>query len=370
MKNNIQMNNDTEDLIIKCPQCEKRDMRDLPGNIFRCNSCDLILKTDHLKLFLKNSYKSYRFIGQQRNRLLNFAYYLFTKRKTLLDALYEDVYEFFEKNVNKKNATEEAKEKWRTVLNKYYEYEQEYHLKNDIDRKIINPVPSRTFYRFKDKINENDFTQKYLTKDTMVRIIKFYFYSQQYTMFIICALLAFLNFRISEIVTIRIEDIDLKERKIISGKVVGFAKKGPVISFFPSWFGPFLEKYIQDNKSKNQFLFRSHTQQSRFGFLHPKTPQKYLRDIKNILKIRDEITNPHAWRDGVNSLREKMGAPDRHLDLLLNQKPKGVNRQNYLKRLKNYTELRELWDLYVCFKYSDFGFNLPGSMHDDKMKFQ
>lgn len=61
------------------------------------------------------------------------------------------------------------------------------------------------------------------------------------------------------------------------------------------------------------------------------------------------MTNPHIFRDFINSRREEKGATSTQRKFLINQKNPDVNINSYLKKYKNRITLRNLYDKYNPF---------------------
>lgn len=59
--------------------------------------------------------------------------------------------------------------------------------------------------------------------------------------------------------------------------------------------------------------------------------------------------HPHQLRDVINTFRMKKGCNDSVLAILLNQKPKGVNAQNYMKIFRDFSVRRDYFDYYFPF---------------------
>lgn len=293
----------------------------------------------YLDDFLRN-YRS-RYGRQVSFRLDEFCIFLNQQQSSkdnILDATYQEVLEFF-KEVDKKDLMLDSKEKYRNALNQYFKYAAELHLKMNY-KYLINPVPTSHFFRFSDiKDRQNmTFEKDFLEYNDILKTLKFFYY-QNFRMYIFFSLISYSGARPSEICSILIEDLDLENRKFISGRFENYSKKGIVLYFWPKFLTSDLEKYVKTINSK--FLFPS--SQSATGFLHPKTPRRHMSRASKLLKL-DFSIQPKMFRDAINSARQI-----NHVDLesrqyLLNHKPDSVNSTNYLKRFKDWKFLQELYD--------------------------
>ena len=289
-----------------------------------------------------------RTVRQMKNKMLYFAEYLKSERDrdNVLDADYTDVLAYFREKIEPKNILIKSKQRYRMVLNTYYAIVQE--RKNAAGKDFNSPVPSEFGFSFLDKKNrDKEFDQQYLTYPTIQRLLRFTFFTD-YELFIQVCLLAYTGMRVSELVTIRVTDLDLESRIIITGRVSGHSKSGVVVYFYPTFFGRYFRDFIEQTDHK-EFLFPSPV--SNRDHISTKTPRSKLRKITEILDL-DQPVNPHAFRDAINTGREEMGCRIETRNLLLNQKSKNVNTKHYLKKYKNLLKLREKYDRW--FPYPEF----------------
>lgn len=131
-----------------------------------------------------------------------------------------------------------------------------------------------------------------------------------------------------------------------------------MIYFLPEFFIPALKFYIKINKNKideTGFLFPKMLTLpggNKYNFVNSNYVRSALRN-KSLEKYlnTNEPHHPHAFRDAINSYRAQkivdgIKITQRDLDLLLNQKSKGVNVKHYQKRFKNWKKLRDTYDHY------------------------
>lgn len=307
----------------------------------------------HLNNFIMKYSPTYK--PNIKNQLIYFENWLkkFKNKDNILDADYSDIFDFFKNDLNSRGNKSESNRKWRVALNNYYEYIREFYLKSNLGN-FTNPVPTSRFFQFdksKDDL-DSDFEQKFLKYDVIEKVLKF-FYFTDFSMFIVVSLLAYTGGRISEIISIMIKDVDLENRKIISGRTPGFSKAGKVVIFIPQFFVKQLNNYIENNPFIDEFLFQTESNQmkKKYGFIQGHTIRKKLRKVKKILNINVPI-NPHAFRDAINTERKEIGCSLEDRQNLLNQKPNTVNTIFYLKRFRNWKPLREKYDQY--FPYPNF----------------
>jgi len=282
---------------------------------------------------------------KNRNKLIYFAKYIETHfNKGILNADKKEVLHFLENDIDKRKIVRVTKEKWRYFINSYYNYIEK--LKK-LDKEIFfNPVPGPDFFQFYEKeitIEDLEKEEEMLTYETTERILKHYYYTN-FMIFVIVCLLLYTGARISEIISIKLSNINLQERfifvKIKSKKYLnqfGFY-------FFPKFFVRHLEIWIGQLEliyPDTIFLFPS--SRSNFRHLTGKTVRHNLRDIKKLLNL-EEHCNPHAFRNLLNEKREAMGVSKLKRTILLNQKPQGVNEKNYLKSYKTRKKLLGFYD--------------------------
>jgi site-specific recombinase XerD len=338
---------------LNCPACAGRATIEVThSELLSCRKCELHITIPDLYEFMDNHTGQY--CKQIANKLIYFTNWL-NKNKNkseILSAKYSDVVEFLRTDIDQRGNFSGSAEKWRITLNVYYVFIAEEFRSRD--KNLINPVPSRQRFKFHDNQEKKDFESKYLTWPTINRILKFCFYTywlpgDELYKFLAILILAYTGMRISEVVTIKLEDINFTERKIISGRVVGKSKRGVCLYFVPGFIIDYIKEYINSDCykmiSNNLFLFPNLVKNANADNLSTKTIAYCLREIvKPTLKL-SEPCNPHAFRDAINSERKiKFKTPEEDRDYLLNQKPKNVNSKNYLKRFKNWKNIQILSD--------------------------
>ncbi|MHA1252437.1 MAG: tyrosine-type recombinase/integrase [Candidatus Helarchaeota archaeon] len=304
--------------------------------------------------FFKNKY-SESSIKPIRLILLDFISFLQKKySKGILGASSHDVLDYFMNIIDKKNSKRESKERIRYIISAYYNYVKAY--KKDIEQvEFRNPVPSSKIFEFSGKTSTlNDLQKEFdlLTMKDVERIVKQLRYVKPAWMYIAGCLIIFSGARVREVAQIELANIDLKNRWFITEVKSNKANKRIGIYFFPDFFVPDLSYYIKTLKLRQpnvKFLFPS--SRSKYGHISVRTIEKHMKDIKEELNIKG-LTNPHAFRDFINSRWEEKGASSTQRKFLLNQKNPDVNINNYLKKYKNRLILRNLYDKLMPFDAS------------------
>jgi len=124
--------------------------------------------------------------------------------------------------------------------------------------------------------------------------------------YVLLLILKYCGMRLSEAITIRIDNIDLDRRVIFSGTVLNYAKEGRVIHPFPIHVGTEIRKLLATYAQDAVWLFPGRD-------THIKTPQT---TIKNFQK-RSGITGwaSHQFRHSLIKRRTMKGCPREIKDL-------------------------------------------------------
>jgi integrase len=264
-----------------------------------------------------------------------------------------------------------AKKIWFNYINQYYEvidslkeqFEKEKRELDPLLKCYYSPIPPKKLFTITGKSNsfEDLETPEELLTIERVRFLvkKFYYVHTQSTLNAFWELELYLAFqmiiysgaRISEVCHLEFKNIDLKNRWFITTVKSKKSDKRDGVYFFPEFFVPELRYYIRHLKEEygNNPKYFFPNKKSKKGYL-TKTPlEKRLKDLKENLDL-EYNTNPHAFRDFLNTKRMEMRLPKDLCTMLLNQKPKGVNPQHYLKKFNNRVHLRDLYDQYNPFR--------------------
>ncbi len=288
--------------------------------------------------------------------LVKFA--LFCKEKfskTVLEVKGMEILIYFRDVINKRGAKKPAKRRVRHIISGYYEYVKIY--KKDIEsKKFSNPVPSTKIFDFTGKSSSLDDLEQdtqLLSLEDVKRIIFHLYYTKESWKYIAGCLIIFAGPRVREVAQIQLTNLDVKNRWYITEVKSNISNKRMGIYFFPDWFIPDLNRYLNQLSIEHpgtKFLFPS---SSSTGHRSVKTIQDTMSKIRKELGIEGP-TNPHIFRDFVNSRREERGCNKPRRKVLLNQKTPDVNIKHYLKKYKNRVHLREIFDKFNIF---DEGFH-------------
>lgn len=288
---------------------------------------------------------------KKRNKLIQFS--LFMENEFNITDITQvktpHIIAYFKK-INQKDIIRETKKKYRIVLNSYYEYVKEIREKLE-GHYYINPTPSLNLFDFDEKpmtLGDLETKEDIISNYDIVEKILNYLYFTRPPIFIIVSLLLYTGARISEVIQIQLENLDLHERFFFT-KVKGKKNRNRHgVYFFPLFFVKYLVDYLDHLRieyPKTDFLFPS---PGGSGFISSNTVRKHLREIKNSLGLTCAI-NPHAFRDFINTERFDKDLNQKYRCLLLNQTPKGVNVKNYLKKYKKRKELQKIYDRTLPF---------------------
>ena len=163
---------------------------------------------------------------------------------------------------------------------------------------------------------------------------------KEYTYFL---LEKYTGMRESEIITIRVKNIDYKQRIIVSGLVKGAAKEGMVIHPFPEEIVYDLRKYVATLPPNCPWLFPGRSPSN-----HVANAGVFVWNFQQKTGISGWTS--HQFRHTIVFLREKMGCPDHVNEFLQNQAVTGTQAKYYRERNFSLQERRELYDKWNPFK--------------------
>jgi integrase len=308
-------------------------------------TCFPSIKIPYYSQFISRYSSNYQ--RDTRNRLLYFAIWLenYKKAGSILDASYEDIHYFFDSDINPRKISLMAKEKWRLPLNSYYTFISKIY-KIQKQKMFYNPVPDSDLYTFTSKKKtaaDIILKKELLTYDISKRILDRY-YRHNFQMFIVVSLLLYSGARISEIMSLIDENIDLNYR-FFYNEIKGAAKKKKFgVYFFPAFFTKYLETYFLEKEyfyPKDKYLFPSKVYKGKF--MRPGAVRAELHKVCEFLKITVPHT-PHKFRHLLNRERRKKGVDSLDRTILLNQTPKSTEAKHYNEDLQMILELREIYD--------------------------
>lgn len=291
---------------------------------------------------------SYKSANTQKNRIIECLEYI---KKPIHDIKKSDVRNYFENVLNKKDIVIRTKNTYRLIIKAFFTKIEQYLPEKHLNA-FINPVPKFDFSINRDKIGKA--TEKEVVKFSRVEedgkaneILKILRMSRktEYRDFIIFGLLAQTGMRISECLSIKIEDIDFKERTIDTGLVNGARKsfnkienKG-IMFFFRENFKPYLQNYVLFRNKKTGWLFngKSNNHYTDTAFRG--------RVIKYYGKKYQKF---HCFRQTIITYFEIDGLSRNKIEMLMNHSPSSIEDKHYRKL--SIKEKRAIYDQYFPYK--------------------
>lgn len=155
---------------------------------------------------------------------------------------------------------------------------------------------------------------------------------------ILLLILKYTGMRVSEAVTLRLENIDFKERVMATGVVKNHAKSGKVIFFVPEEIALEMRSYAFLLPDGEEWFFPAPNTPGTHMAVHT-AEQRVLRLSK---KTKIHVT-AHMFRHTLIKKREQKECPDHVNEFLQNQAVTGTQAKYYRER--NFT-LRDRRDLY------------------------
>ena len=238
--------------------------------------------------------------------------------------------------VNNLNMLGKTKSKYFGIAKKYLKFLSD----NDIIKNSLDVSPPRwTDWIDPDKPQENKINP---SEEDIIKLLKHSFRVNP-RMFIYIALMAHNGMRDSECRSIRLHNIDLENRTIISGVIENHAKKGICYYYIPDKLVPHLKRYIDDLKTEfNNPVSLFHSKGETDDFLSKRSIDRNLVKYKEVLKLNCAV-NTHVFRHSLNWFRFTKKCDNALMAILLNQKPEGTNAKFYLKQLKENPGIRYDW---------------------------
>lgn len=159
-----------------------------------------------------------------------------------------------------------------------------------------------------------------------------FFYGRNYRDYTMFSLLAYSGMRVGGVTALKIEDIHLEDRYIITQEKPTGNSPGINTYFIPKKFQTDLKAYILEVTAKNP------TQERLFP-IEPKS-------VRHQLKKWRPSAHPHLFRDAINTRWFELGLEESLRALLLSQTPHFVNSIHYLKKYQTLEAKREIYDRY------------------------
>lgn len=303
-----------------------------------------VQKIPHAMLYFRRFSEST--IPTRFNKLVELALYLEQNFGTaLLDADPEHVLMYFQEVIDPKDIKKDSKENYRFAFNSYYKFIKKTLEWKDEHARFKNPVPPKEIFEFSGTssgLEALPSLEHVFTRPTLERVIKHVYYAiESSRIYYIVCLITYTGARVSEICHLKLKDLDIENRWLITKVKSRKNKKG--IYFFPSFFQPELRAWrsdLLDTHEDPEYVFQS--RRSRKGHVSRKVIYTHLKNTKKHLALKCKL-NPHVLRDFINTKRIEMRVPKDLRKLLLNQKTE-VNIGHYFKSFRNRVYARNLYD--------------------------
>jgi len=263
--------------------------------------------------------------------------------KTVHEVKKIDVINFFKDVLDNENISYASKNTYRAGLKSFFYYVEALIIDKFPD--FTNPVPNNRIYRFSqnetDVKRKSERNEKMLSKAQLMKILDFCKKNFSKKVFIFFALATCTGARDAELRSIRINDVNIKERYFETGFEHGARKstlksKESLLFFFPENFGIYLENYLHSQKKK-KYLFS--TKENTF-------PGKnfsiyYYRKMSNALNFKFSM---HFFRHSLITHLKKNKCPRDEREMLLNHSASSTQAR-YYEHLTIH-EKREIYDRY------------------------
>lgn len=311
---------------------------------------DFKIIQDYFNEVFKRSTSAYK---NQKSTILNLLNYL---NKNLQEITMINIKDYFDNvidkkinNRNNKPISIDSKNAYRSYLKSFFDYLIGRFLEENIE--LRNPVPNRQIYKFtqleSDIKKQSTINDEVFTDQELLEILKL---SKKKSLrdFVLYSLLIIDGARISEILTIKIENINLKERYYETGFVKDARKSSKhsnksLIFFFPEKFRPYLVQYINYIGKENIWLFPGRTNHLSYGGFRNYVFDTHTRKMNYDKKYR----RFHQFRATLISNRLiKMECPLWISEGLTNHK---ISESTQIKHYAKFTieQKRDLYDKYL-----------------------
>lgn len=316
---------------------------------------DEILQGYLLKCFNRST-------GSYNNNKSILKHFLNTINKKISKITVFDIMEYFETSLDKKNIKKSTKNTIRYTLKSFFNYVKKQYLKEG--KEYTNPVPERDLFEFSQKAEDIKRQSTYklpiLSMDELEQIKEYFEKNEKlfkkkkitrnYLLFLIAI---FTGARISEVRTLRVNDINITERYLESGFIKDARKttlrsEESLLFFFPEYLIEPLKEYLKIRKFNSEFLFYS-----------PMNPTKPLsHELCQVIckKISKKLGFKFTWhyfRKTMITERIKMGCPEGLSEVLSNHVGTSVEWESYIKL--SIEKRREKYDEFFpyneIFKY-------------------
>ena len=256
----------------------------------------------------------------------------------IFDITTKDLRNYFTWLKNKEGINLTTKKGQLSILSSFLNY-----LMEDPENDFLVVIPSK-------RVNWNGTSLKtdrsnkdvYATKEELRKILE-YFKLRKINRYLIFKLFVFTGMRKGELLNLRIDEIDIKERVIH----LYLGKTGEKYYILPNEkeFLTILQMYIDGRKNReceydHLFLSPQDKPYSQRAF------NLTLSKVRKELEIENTITC-HTFRRSLNDFRKKIGCPLEDRELLIGHKTSNVNINGYTKTdIINQREAYDTWNPY------------------------
>ena len=240
-----------------------------------------------------------------------------------------DMQEYFIDIIDIQELKKTTKNNKRYMLMSFFNFIQKTLLSYNID--FSNPVPSKKIFKFATNLDDishvSDEELQILSINQLIKILDES--EKNLRDFILFGLTITSGARISEIRTIMIKDINLKNCSFQTGFIPGARKttlhtKKGLLFFFPLGFKKYLKKYLDYCSKCEKWLFPGY----KDNCLSRDAVQRILNKIRKKTKVKFTW---HWFRKTLISARIKKGCPKWLSKGLANHAPSDVQEKSYIK---------------------------------------
>jgi len=269
-----------------------------------------------------------------------------------------DVKNYFSDVLDKKNIKLKTKEMRRSHLKSFFYYVQALMLDRGVEYQ--NPIPNKLVYQFTKKPGDikkqSQIKEKIISSENLESILKYAKKNLRKKYFILFALLICTGARHSEIRSIRLSNIHMKERYFETGfekdarKSTLKSEEG-LLFFFPRQFSIYLNNYILSLKGEEKWLFPAVKSEGKYAFLNESALYHAKKKIERGLGFHFKM---HRFRHTlVNNRLIKMQCPLWLSEGLTNHK---VSESTQVKHYASLTikQKRALYDKYFPYREIPF----------------
>ena len=316
---------------------------------FEISAESLELLNAHLNEKLKSSVKT-----MEKNRYVLLVFLNHVKRN-VLDVSPRDALEYLNFLESRRDIGKSTKDQYRSDILMFFEYIEFWQRVNH-NPTYRNPVPNSRIFKFSETKKTKDITKvSSFTKEQLVKLLKLA-KMRNLRDYMLFQLLIKVGMRISEAVTIRIENIDFTERTIITGMEPRARKSSrhfedkQLVFFFSRKLGLKLREYVLYLNKTSGWLFEGYKGNHLNITNGSTTILKYYHERMGFkfgfhAFRRTLITRRKKHYDGQDG---RLKIADWESEIIMNHVPKTVEHKHYLKL--STAEKREIFDMYPMFE--------------------